>query len=350
MFYERSLKQLGDTTEAFNVLEQGRKRFPDNLKLLLEEAQVYLEKGEANKLIISLKEAIAKDTANPNNANFNFLIGKSYDDKGETDSAEMFYKRALEINSKFFEAYYNIGAIYVNKASDLQKTAGDLPLEESDKYNKLIDKTANLRHADSKTLNPKKWFGAYYYKIIETRNGSKNFYTLLAWKGYDRSKTMKLIEIATIRSNGDVVFGYPLFNIREYEYFKNKRARRLIFTFSSQVKMFLDYDTQSIHIKKNTKKKKKSHKKQRGFRPISKEVSSKEKIKTITKPMIVMDRLEPTNKEMTEFYEFYFPETNVVDALLFEKGKWNYFPDVDARNTLENEKNAKPKKPINYDL
>ncbi len=221
---------------------------------------------------------------------------------------------------------------------------------KSYKYNKLIDKTTNLRHADSKTLNPKKWFGAYYYKIIETRNGSKNFYTLLAWKGYDRSKTMKLIEVATIRSNGDVVFGYPLFNIREYEYFKNKRARRLIFTFSSQVKMFLDYDTQSIHIKKNTKKKKKSHKKQRGFRPISKEVSSKEKIKTITKPMIVMDRLEPTNKQMAEFYEFYFPETNVVDALLFEKGKWNYFPDVDARNTLESEKNAKPKKPINYDL
>jgi len=221
---------------------------------------------------------------------------------------------------------------------------------KSYKYNKLIDKTAKLRHADSKTLNAKKWFGAYYYKLIETRHKGKSFYTLLGWKGFDRSKSKKVIEIATIRSNGDIVFGYPLFNIRDYAYFKNKRARRLIFTFSSQVKMFLDYDTQSIHIKKNTKKKKKSHKKQRGFRPVSKDVSSKEKIKTITKPMIVMDRLEPTNKEMTEFYEFYFPETNVVDALLFEKGKWNYFPDVDARNSLENEKNEKPKKTINYDL
>jgi len=188
------------------------------------------------------------------------------------------------------------------------------------KYNKLNDVSAKLRHADSKTLNAKKWFGAYYYKLIETKHKGKSFYTLLGWKGYDRSKSKKVIEIATIRSNGDIIFGYPLFTIREYDYFKNKRARRLIFTFSSQVKMYLDYDVQSIHIYKK-KKKKKSHKKQRGFSPQKKESDQIQKVKTITKPMIVMDRLEPTNPQMAEFYDFYFPESNVIDALLFENGR-----------------------------
>ncbi len=140
MFYERSLKQLGDTTGAMQALVLGRKRYPDNLKLLLEEAQTYLERGESDKLITSLKEAIAKDTANPNNANFNFLIGKSYDDEGNVDTAELYYKRAIKINPKFFEVYYNIGAIYVNRASENQKEANDLPLSATKKYNILNNK------------------------------------------------------------------------------------------------------------------------------------------------------------------------------------------------------------------
>jgi len=220
---------------------------------------------------------------------------------------------------------------------------------KSYKYSKLNDQTPKLRRPDSKTLNAKKWLGAYYYKIIETRNGGKYYYTLLGWKGYDRAKSMKIIEIATIRSNGDVIFGYPLFNIRAYKYFKNKRPRRLVFTFSGQVKMFLDYDVQSIHIQKKSKKKK-SYKKTKGFSPQSKDASQKVKVKTITKPMIVMDRLEPSNPQMEGFYEFYFPETNVVDALLFDNGKWNYYPDVDARNKATDKNITKPKKEINYNL
>ncbi len=220
---------------------------------------------------------------------------------------------------------------------------------KSYKYSKLSDQTPKLRRSDSKTLTPKKWLGAYYYKLIQNKANNKVYYTLLGWKGYDKVTSMKVIEIATVRTTGDVIFGYPIFNIREFDYIKNKRARRLVFKFSAQVKMFLDYDEQSIHIEKK-KKKKSSHKKQRGFTAQNKDVVETVKVKTITKPMIVMDRLEPTNQDLEGIYEFYYPETNVVDALLFENNKWNYYPDVDARNKAEDEINAKPKKPINYDL
>jgi len=219
---------------------------------------------------------------------------------------------------------------------------------KSYRYNKLNDQTPRLGRPSSKTLSPKKWYGAYYYKIIQTKSGSKTYYTLLGWKGYDKVISMKVIEIATLRLSGDVVFGYPVFNIRDYKYFKNPRARRLVFQFSARVKMYLDYDVQSIHIEK--KKKKKSYsKKKKGFAAQNKEVKEEVKVKTITKPMIVMDRLEPTNEELEGVYEFYYPETNVVDALLFEHNKWNYYPDVDARNNADKEKNV-PKKKLNYDL
>jgi len=142
IYYNRALQQLGDTAGAEAAIKLGRSRFPNNLSLLLEQAQMYLERGQAQQLINSLKEAIAKKPDNPSNANFNFLIGKSFDDMGKPDSAEVYYNAAIKVNPKFFEAYYNIGAIYVNKAAKLQKTANDLPLSKSKEY-ATLEKEAN---------------------------------------------------------------------------------------------------------------------------------------------------------------------------------------------------------------
>jgi len=144
IYYNRALQQLGDTAGAAKAIKLGRSRFPNNLSLLLEQAQLYLERGQANELINSLKEAIASKPDNPANANFNFLIGKSYDDMGKTDSAKVYYKHALKVNPKFFEAYYNIGAIFINKASKIQKVANELPLSK-DKEFKAMAKEANAK-------------------------------------------------------------------------------------------------------------------------------------------------------------------------------------------------------------
>ncbi len=148
IYYNRALQQLGDTAEAESAIKLGRSRFPGNLSLLLEQAQLYLERGQARKLISSLKEAIIKKPDNPSNANFNFLIGKSYDDMGIRDTAAMYYKDAIKANPKFFEAYYNIGAIFVNKAAKLQKEANNLPLSKTKEYNTLNNEAnVNLRKA-----------------------------------------------------------------------------------------------------------------------------------------------------------------------------------------------------------
>jgi len=145
MFYNRSLKQLGDTARALEIIREGRERYPDQLSLLLEEAQLYLERGETKKLQESLKEAIVQD---PDNANLYFLLGKTYDDEGEKIVAEGYYLKAVEANPEFFEAYYNIGAIYVNNAAEFQVEANDLPLNETEKYNQLTaEANKNLEKA-----------------------------------------------------------------------------------------------------------------------------------------------------------------------------------------------------------
>ena len=139
IFYARSLKDMGDTTAAKNALEMGKTRFPKSLGILLEEAQIYLEQGKTEELVKNLQQAIARRPGNPANANFYFLIGKSYDDAGNSAKAEQFYEKATKVNPKFFEAYYNIGAIYINKAAKLQKKANNLPLSAEKKYKALND-------------------------------------------------------------------------------------------------------------------------------------------------------------------------------------------------------------------
>ena len=136
MFYNRAAKQLGDTTLAFQVVELGRERYPEDLSILLEQAQLYLETNQKEELLASLQEAVKAD---PENSTLFFLIGKSYDDMHNVELAEKNYKKAAELNPDFFEAFYNLGAIYVNIAAEMQAEANDLPLNETAKYNELTE-------------------------------------------------------------------------------------------------------------------------------------------------------------------------------------------------------------------
>lgn len=143
VYYSRSLKEMGDTAASAAAIAAGRKVHPEDLGLLLEQAQMYLEKGQSKQLIASLKQAIAKEPNSPSNANLYFLIGKSYDDLHDTAQAEENYKKSLAINPNFFLSYYNIGAIYINKAAKLQKKANSLPLSAQKEYDSL-NKEANM--------------------------------------------------------------------------------------------------------------------------------------------------------------------------------------------------------------
>jgi len=181
-YWNRALKMKGDTVAALDVVMKGRKKYPEELSILLEQAQIYLEKGENEKLKESLLKAIEKD---PSNANLLFLLGKTYADEGDKVNAENYYAKAGEVKPDFFEAFYNIGAIYNNEASELMKQANDLPLSENDKYNKLIEQAnVNLEKAipwleKALKIKPDDSF---------TRRALKEAYTRL--KQYDKAKAL----------------------------------------------------------------------------------------------------------------------------------------------------------------
>jgi len=123
-----------DTASALLTIQQGRERYPKNFDLLIAETNFYLSSGDTENALKLLELAIKQDTTNPS---IYFAVGTNYDQMGEFDKAEKAYIKAIKLNPDYFDAQYNLGALYVNQAAEIQKEANDLPLEATAEYDKM---------------------------------------------------------------------------------------------------------------------------------------------------------------------------------------------------------------------
>jgi len=139
--------KVGDTQKGLQTAQKGLDVFPGDLDLLITEANIYMHNGESKKANELLSKAAEKD---PENSQLQYAIGINYDkmSRDSTISAEMkkasldasitAYKRALIIDSNYFNAAFNLGAMYYNNAANKVTEAANLPYSETDKYNKLM--------------------------------------------------------------------------------------------------------------------------------------------------------------------------------------------------------------------
>lgn len=199
----------------------------------------------------------------------------------------------------------------------------------------LQDKSDEIITLEYQVLNENNWYGAHYYKLIYIKSRSKQYYTLLGWDGNDNLSTKKVIEILSFRSTGKPVFGAYIF--RNYK----KRTKRIIFEYSSRAAMTLTYSTQHYDVV-TVKRKKRGPRKNNKWK---KQKAEEKKInrKKIKAKMIIFDRLVPLDLSLEGQYQFYVPVTHIYDALIFQKGKWVFIKDIDARNP----KQPEYKKPTN---
>lgn len=136
-YYSKSVKQLGDTVRAIEVVEEGRLIFPEDLSLMLELAQIYLETGQNSKLRDALLAAIEADKENPN---LYLILGQTYDNDGDYENAIMYYQKSIDLGGVNANVYYNIGAIYSNKGKAFLDDANNLPLDKVKEYEELVQK------------------------------------------------------------------------------------------------------------------------------------------------------------------------------------------------------------------
>ncbi|HOP03742.1 MAG TPA: tetratricopeptide repeat protein [Tenuifilaceae bacterium] len=143
VFYNtfEAYKELGKPEEGLQFLEEGFTKFPNNQNILYSLIQYYLDQGEdPSKVFVYLNKAIEQ---NPNESSLLFAAGTLHDKLGNFEEAVNSYTKALEINADFFDAAYNLGALYYNRGVKFIEEANKVPAKELDKYDALMEK-ANL--------------------------------------------------------------------------------------------------------------------------------------------------------------------------------------------------------------
>ncbi|MBL7805817.1 MAG: hypothetical protein JNL02_18885 [Saprospiraceae bacterium] len=120
--------ESGDEAGAQAVLDEGRKKFPEDSGLLFAEINAYLKAGKLDELTGRLKTAIAKE---PNNVGLYVTLGNVYDNlyqrelQAKNDAkaneyfeeAKKYYSQGVEKDPKNVDAVYSLGALYYNKAA-----------------------------------------------------------------------------------------------------------------------------------------------------------------------------------------------------------------------------------------
>jgi hypothetical protein len=169
-----------------------------------------------------------------------------------------------------------------------------LPEEAGGRLIPLRDASGEIRSAVFSELSADTWYGAWYYEILHHESGGEDLFTLLGWKG-DNPHTRKRVIEPLWFLDGEPVFGRQVFRVGERDPF------RVVFEYSAMVSMGLLHATHPLR---------------EGEAP---------------REMILFDRLSPGDESLRGHYRFYVPEGNILDAFVFEEGRWVFYRDVDAR-------------------
>jgi serine protease Do len=204
--------EVKDEERILNIIAEGKKRFPNDYVLNVEEFNYWYTKGNNDKAQLALQKAIE---ANPTNKILHFNIGVTYDnisnkyhDENKHEVAFQYmnkaiqgYTNAIVIDDNYVDAYYNLGALYYNQSITLKSVAGDY---SGDKYESemkkadnmlrkaipLLEKVLSLSPTDKSTLTVLK---SLYFNLDDMANYNR------IKKAIDNPGTQ--VEIATTKQN-----------------------------------------------------------------------------------------------------------------------------------------------------
>ena len=137
--------QLGETDMAVTAIEDARKIRPDDLNLLLSEADLYMKLGNKEKFKTLMQEAITKD---PDNAILYYNLGVINTEQGEFEDAMNYYKKSLELDPNYASTYLNLVGLILEGEEALVEQMNELATSNKrsdfEKYDKLKQNREDL--------------------------------------------------------------------------------------------------------------------------------------------------------------------------------------------------------------
>lgn len=139
----------GQNEKALAAMAKAREANPDDLNLLISEANLYFQMGNKDKFKELLQEATQKD---PNNPELQFNLGVMSQESGDFDSAKKYYDRAIELDPTYTNAEINMAAMILDQEKDLIEEMNSLGSSPAD--NKRYDELKLQRSEIYKSAIP----------------------------------------------------------------------------------------------------------------------------------------------------------------------------------------------------
>jgi len=123
LFVSTLYRNTGKEEAALKILQDARVDYPREQSLIIEELNIYLTNKDFERAKTNLELAAKQD---PTNEILWFSLGSVLDNIGMTEDAIVAYKKAIEVKADYFDANYNLGALYFNQAVNGINDANEL--------------------------------------------------------------------------------------------------------------------------------------------------------------------------------------------------------------------------------
>jgi len=141
----------GEKDKALAAIERAKQANPDDVNLLINEANIYYEMGDEKKFQSVLQQAIEKE---PNNADLHYNVGVIYMNNKEIEKARESFENVLSLKPSNADAALNLSTSYLEEGNSLVEQMNSLGNSRADdlKYEELKKKKASLFEQAAQTL------------------------------------------------------------------------------------------------------------------------------------------------------------------------------------------------------
>ncbi len=135
--------QLGMKDKAMSAVSEARKSNPEDVNLILVEANLYIDLDEMDKFKELMIEAIR---LKPDDHILFFNLGVVNADQGNVEDARKYYEKAIEIDPSYESAYLNLVALILEEEPEIVDKMNSLGTSRADnvKYDILKKKREDL--------------------------------------------------------------------------------------------------------------------------------------------------------------------------------------------------------------
>jgi len=175
--------QKGELDKAIEVVDDALKADPNNTTLLRAKADVMYQLGDKAGYKKLMQEIVSLD---PNNPELLFNIAVSSAEVGETEEALEYYDRVIEMDENNYAAYLNAAVLMLSNDGKIVEEMNTLGMSAADnkRYDELQKERVKLMESavpyltkaleiDDSDQEVKRTLANIYYQIDESEKGDK---------------------------------------------------------------------------------------------------------------------------------------------------------------------------------